>query len=104
MKAKVLRDELYMKFGDSTFATEVLAILPCRIENTLQNYRIKLLGRIPQAREDFDPSSISTGLAPGDNVIILDSSKDLPERWREHDLQDVLGATGRDPAEAEVFL
>ena len=51
MRDKILRMELYGKFEDESLIKEVLASFPVRVENTLNYYRTKLLGKVPEDRD-----------------------------------------------------
>ena len=42
VKDKILRQELLSKYADTSFLEEVLAVMPCKIENTLNNYKHSL--------------------------------------------------------------
>ena len=63
----------------------------------LLNFRQKLLGKVPRTREDFDPAQILSNLKSED-ILVLDSSTDLPDDWREVDLNSFYE---EEPAESE---
>ena len=64
MRDKILRMELG-KFEDESLIKEVLASFPVRVENTLNYYRTKLLGKVP---EDYN---------------------DLPTDWKDYNFSDL---------------
>ena len=65
MRDKILRMELYGKFEDESLIKEVLASFTVRVENTLNYYRTKLLGKVP---EDYN---------------------DLPTDWKDYNFSDL---------------
>ena len=50
VKEKVLAAELYGRFSDDTKIKEVLKLFPKKVENTLSNYRVSLIGKKRQKR------------------------------------------------------
>ena len=75
--------ELYGKFEDESLIKEVLASFPVRVENTLNYYRTKLLGKVPEDRDSYDPAPILSTEDGGDKVITL-GSNDLPTDWKHY--------------------
>ena len=68
MRDKILRMELG-KFEDESLIKEVLASFPVRVENTLNYYRTKLLGKVPEDRDSYDPAPILSTEDGGDKVV-----------------------------------
>ena len=56
---------------------------PDTIERRLRRVREKVLGKVPKTREEFDPDLVFKKIAGGEKIITVDSSRDLPENWRE---------------------
>ena len=88
MRDKILRMELYGKFEDESLIKEVLASFPVRVENTLNYYRAKLLGKVPEDRDSYDPAPILSTEDGGDKVITL-GSNDLPTDWKDYNFSDL---------------
>ena len=88
MRDKILRMELYGKFEDESLITEVLASFPVRVENTLNYYRTKLLWKVPEDRDSYDPAPILSTEDGGDKVITL-GSNDLPTDWKDYNFSDL---------------
>ena len=70
--------ELHGKYEDESLIQEVMAALPLKVENTLINYRKSLIGKVPSSLYDFDPTKILSTMQQGKDIVVLDSSKDLP--------------------------
>ena len=62
---------------------------PLRVESTLNAHKSKFIGHLPGNRDDYEPSSILSKLESGSKVLVLDSSKHLPEGWQNISLQDL---------------
>ena len=88
MKDKILRLEL-LDQKEESFVAEVLALMPVRIESTLNNFRVTLLGNLPKDRNSYDPTHALSTITGGEKVIVMDSL-DLPPDWRDHDLADLM--------------
>ena len=81
---EVLLEHLTRKYpNDEQFRADVRHYLPLRVENTLFYTRNKVLGPTNSNRDDFDPSHVLSQVSEGQNVIVFDSNKDLPNDWRE---------------------
>ena len=70
--------ELHGKYKDESLIQEVMAALPLKVENTLINYRKSLIGKVPSSLDDFDATKILSTMPQGKDIVMLDSSKDLP--------------------------
>ena len=70
--------ELHGKYEDESLIQEVMAALPLKVENTLINYRKSLIRKVPSSLYDFDPTKILSTMPQGKDIVVLDSSKDLP--------------------------
>ena len=74
------------KFEDESLIKEVLASFPVRVENTLNYYRTKLLGKVPEDRDSYDPAPI---LSTEDDKVITLGSNDLPTDWKDYNFSDL---------------
>ena len=93
MRDKILRMELYGKFEDESLIKEVLASFPVRVENTLNYYRTKLLGKVPEDRDSYDPAPILSTEDGGDKVTLdsndlLSDSSDVKMLRTQLDIPD----------------
>ena len=86
IKNHVLRTELYGKIESESLIADVLEALPIKVENTLFNFRTKLLGKVPRTRDEYDPTTFLHTLSGGEKITVLDS-KDLPEKWTEYNIK-----------------
>ena len=82
--------------------------MPLKIENTLNNYKVSLLGKNPKDRGSYDPSHVLSTITGGDKVLVEDSIN-LPPDWKDHNLQDLMKMTdqvpsGGDATNDEVYL
>ena len=87
MRDKILRMELYGKFEDESLIKEVLASFPVRVENTLNYYRTKLLGKVTEDRDSYDPAPRLSTEDGGDKVTL--DSNDLPTDWKDYNFSDL---------------
>ena len=92
VKDKVLRRELHHKFAGTGFIDEVLNLMPLKIENTLNNYKVSMLGKNPQDRGSYDPSHVLSTIAGGAKILVEDS-QNLPPGWQDDDLCDLMTLT-----------
>ena len=88
IKNHVLRTELYGKVESEALIANVLEALPIKVENTLFNFRTKLLGKVPRTRDEYDPTTFLHTLSGWDKITVLDS-RDLPEKWTEYNIKDL---------------
>ena len=88
IKDKILRRDLHGKF-DEEFVAEVLSMMPVKCENTLNNHRVSVLGKVPKTRDDYNPSQVLSTISDREKIIVADSN-DLPPNWKECDLTDLL--------------
>ena len=84
IKDMILRRDLHGKFDE-----EFVAEMPVKCENTLNNYRVSILGKVPKTRDEYDPSQVLSTITGGEKIIVADSNN-LPPNWKECDLTDLL--------------
>ena len=80
--------ELYGKVESEALIANVLEALPIKVENTLFNFRTKLLGKVPRTRDEYDPTTFLHTLSGGEKITVLDS-RDFPEKWTEYNIKDL---------------
>ena len=85
VKDIILRRHLHQKFAGTSFIDEVTNLMPLKIENTLNNYKVSLLGKNPKDRASYNPSLVLSTIAGGDKVLVEDS-KNLPPDWKDDNL------------------
>ena len=89
IKEKILRQELHLseKYSEDE-VSQILSILPVRVESTLHNYRVGMLGTSAKDRDSYDPSQVLSIIRGGENVLVLDS-RDLPQDWKNISLREM---------------
>ena len=80
--------------------------MPLKIENTLNNYKVSLLGKNPRDRGSYDPSPV---LSNGGEKVLVEDSHNLPPDWKDHDLRDIMKMmdpvpAGGDGTNDEVYI
>ena len=89
IKEKILRQELHLseKYSEDEIS-QILSILPVRVESTLHNFRVGMLGTTAKDRDSYDPSQVLSTIRGGENVLVLDS-RDLPQDWKNISLREM---------------
>ena len=78
IKEKILRQELHLseKYSEDE-VSQILSILPVRVESTLHNYRVGMLGTSAKDRDSYDPSQVR-GLTSSGMSSVLPSLTPSP--------------------------
>ena len=76
---------------DPQLLLDVVSAMPRRVDNTLHNFRNKLLGNVPKHRDEFNPETLLSRMEGGEKILVMDSLKDLPQNWRNLDLKKEYG-------------
>ena len=66
----------------------VVVIHSHRLDNVMAAERKKLFGSMPKSREDFHPEELLNKMDGGEDIIVMDSRKDLPADWRNIDFME----------------
>ena len=91
VKNMILRMELHWKYEDKALIQDILAALTKKVENTLFNYCKGLLGKVPRFRDEYDPQTMISTLEHEEKILVLDSSRDLPQNWNDIDFRGLFG-------------
>ena len=70
---------------------DILAALTKKVENTLFYYCKGLLGKVPRSRDEYDPQPMISTLEHEEKILVLDSSRDLPQNWNDIDFRGLFG-------------
>ena len=71
-------------------------MMPLKIENTLNNYKVSILGKNPPDRGSYDPSQALSTIKGGDTILVEDSLN-LPPDWKDHNLGGIIRMTDQEP-------
>ena len=72
-------DDMKQKYRkDPALLIDIVSALPKRMESSLNLHKSRLLGIMPKSRDDFDPLPFLSKVAGGEDVLFMDSNKDLP--------------------------
>ena len=83
--------ELHWKYEDEALIQDILAALTKKVENTLFNYCKGLLGKVPRSRDEYDPQPMISTLEHEEKILVLNSSRDLPQNWNDIDFRGLFG-------------
>ena len=95
----IIQEHLQIKYAtDPSFIREVLNCMPERVDCTLHLTRQRILGKVSADRDSFLPANILRNCRGGDRVLVIDSETDLPDNWRDIDLNELLTEVNDDLA------
>lgn len=86
--------EANLKYSkDPQLLLDIVSAMPRRVDNTLTSFRNKLLGNIPTHRNEFNPETLLRRMEGGEEILVMDSLKDLPPNWRNINMKEKYGCT-----------
>ena len=95
-KDKVMVETNLKYRKDPQLLLDIVSAMPRRVDNTLNTHRTKILGNIPKHRDEFQPETLLRRMDGGENIVVMDSLKDLPPRWRLMDVRKECGVVDTD--------